>query len=206
MPDENDIVYNTYGIDIRPFVEKVLHFFGYGDDPLAGPTINDVITSLFHFWNVYSVIALILSLLFFAGFIYARMRYEQLAEIEREQIEGEERAWAEKYGGTAREHNQWDDIKQHVSSDNPNDWKQAIIEADILLQEVLDASGYVGNTIGDMLKSASAHPFSTIQDAWDAHLVRNKIAHQGSDFVLTKRMAQDTIVQFERVFREFGAI
>jgi hypothetical protein len=75
-----------------------------------------------------------------------------------------------------------------------------------MLDETLTNAGYVGQTLGEKLKSANPQSFTTIQDAWEAHKVRNEIAHVGSDFVLTKKNAQETLVRFERVFREFGVI
>ena len=54
-----------------------------------------------------------------------------------------------------------------------------------------------------MLKSAS---FKTIELAWDAHKMRNRIAHEGSDFVLTEREAKRVFVLYESVFRELKAI
>jgi len=75
-----------------------------------------------------------------------------------------------------------------------------------MLEQMLDNAGYVGASIGDKLKTANPASFTTVQDAWDAHRVRNEIAHAGSDFVLTKRVAQETIIKYERVFREFGVI
>src|SRR5690606_1764590 len=126
--------------------------------------------------------------------------------IEDQQIAEAEAAWAHTYGGAVSENNKWADIQKHIASDNPNDWRLAIIEADILLEETLSSHGYVGTTIGEMLKSANSSAFRTLQDAWSAHKVRNQIAHSGSDFVLTKKMANDTILQFERVFREFQVI
>jgi hypothetical protein len=82
----------------------------------------------------------------------------------------------------------------------------AIIEADIFLDETLNEAGYVGVSLGEKLKSANPQSFTTIQDAWEAHKVRNEIAHVGSDFILTRKIAQDTLLRFERVFREFGVI
>ncbi|MBX2866624.1 hypothetical protein KTR10_01540 [Candidatus Kaiserbacteria bacterium] len=189
-----------------PLVRWIAHFFGYGDDPLAGPTVDDFILSLSNFWEVYSVIALLLSLLFFAGFVYAYIRYNQLLVEEDNLLLAEEQRWRELREGAGTQNTEWDAIKAHVATENPNDWKQAIIAADVMLGEILEVSGYIGETIGEQLKSANAQPFPSIRDAWDAHLVRNKIAHGGPEFVLTKRLAQDTIVQYERVFREFGAV
>jgi len=130
----------------------------------------------------------------------------QLRGIEDAAIREAEIAWAHTYGGAKSKNTRWEEIQRHAASENPNDWRLAIIEADILLEEALEKAGFVGASVGDRLKSASGTSYQTIQDAWDAHKIRNQIAHTGSDFVLTKKIAQEAIIKFERVFQEFGVI
>ncbi|MEZ4200307.1 MAG: hypothetical protein R3B69_01740 [Candidatus Paceibacterota bacterium] len=48
--------------------------------------------------------------------------------------------------------------------------------------------------------------FQTLDQAWAAHLVRNKVAHAGSDFILTKKLAQETVTQYKMVFEELGVV
>ena len=136
-------------------------------------------------------------------FLYASKRYNEYSEEELERIKEGERQYARAHGASSS-NSRLADVDAHIRSDNPSEWRLAIIEADIVLEEILEASGYAGTTIGEKLKSASPVSFTTLQDAWDAHLVRNKIAHQGGDFILTKKLAQDTINQYKRVFAEFG--
>ena len=100
----------------------------------------------------------------------------------------------------------WDKIVQHVESENPGDWRVAIMEADIMLDDMLDKQGYHGESIGDKLKQVEKSDFNTIDEAWEAHKVRNQIAHEGSDFLLTQRRAKEIIAMYERVFREFYMI
>lgn len=158
-------------------------------------------------WNFYSIIALLLSILFVAGYVYARIRFEQLSEIENNAIAAEEREWARLHGtAVSPTQEQWNTITSQLSSTNPSDWRHAIIEADIMLERLLERKGYSGQTLGERLKSARPQSFQSLQDAWDAHKVRNLIAHAGGDFVLTRRRAQEAIVKYERVFREFGAV
>ncbi len=159
-------------------------------------------------WNVYSVIAIILSTIFFLFFLYAKTRLEALEAQQQEGLRDAERKWAQQYGdGGEKLVGQWLQIQSHLRDDNPNSWKIAIIEADIFLEQVLTDHGYSGATVGEKLKSANSASFTTIQDAWEAHKVRNEIAHAGqNDFILTRRQAQETIMRYERVFREFGAI
>lgn len=94
-------------------------------------------------------------------------------------------------------------IQGYMSSESEALWRIGIIEADNMLEEVLKTKGYEGNTVSDLLKGAS---FKTIQLAWDAHNIRNRIAHDGSDFELTEREAKRAFNLYESVFRELKAI
>lgn len=100
----------------------------------------------------------------------------------------------------------WDRVLVHMASNNPSDWKLAILEADIMLEELLDASGYKGETMSDKLKSVEKSDFETIEAAWEAHKTRNTIAHEGSDFTLTRQEADRVINLFRIVFEEFHYI
>ncbi len=94
-------------------------------------------------------------------------------------------------------------IQGYMSSDSEALWRIGIMEADNMLLEVLDKKGYQGEGVGEKLKGAS---FKTIDLAWDAHKIRNRVAHEGSDFVLTDREAKRAFTLFESVFRELKAI
>ena len=191
MPDSNDIVFTSH------------NFLGGFSDWFDFDAFKEFLSNL---WDIYSIIAIILSIIFFLGYIYAKIRFEQLSAIEMDQLKEAEQVWAHTHGGESKANNKWTDITSHIASHNPSEWRIAILEADILLEDTLEKTGYQGNSVGERLKDAKTSPFNTIQDAWDAHKVRNDVAHGGSDFVLTKKMAQETIVKFERVFREFGVI
>jgi len=45
-----------------------------------------------------------------------------------------------------------------------------------------------------------------LQNAWEAHSVRNQIAHQGSDFPITELEARRVIKMYQNVFEELRAI
>ena len=200
MDSREEIVYTPYSLDFTGVANSLY-------ESITGTDWDTFVSSAAFWWNVYSVIAIILSLVFLVGFIYAKIRYNELSEIEQKQLREAEARWALLHeGGNRSKNTRWESIQQHISENSPESWRIAIIEADILLDETLKESGYSGQSIGEMLKTANTHSFKTVQDAWDAHKVRNQIAHAGSDFILTKKIAQETIMQFERVFREFGVI
>lgn len=200
QPEDNDILYTQYSPDLLGLVRRLAEAITGSD-----VTYDSIVSFLHSFWYIYSIFAFLLSALFIYGIIYSYLRLNQWSEQEAKNLADAERLWKEIHGGT-QENRRWLEIQKHLTSGNPNDWKLSIIEADIILGEVLHTAGYAGKTIGDQLKSASASGFSTLQDAWDAHLIRNRIAHEGADFVLTQISAKEAMIKYQRVFREFGML
>ncbi|HVB20061.1 MAG TPA: hypothetical protein VNF51_02120 [Candidatus Paceibacterota bacterium] len=103
-------------------------------------------------------------------------------------------------------HPRWRNISSLADGAAPSGWREAIIEADIMLDEMLTEQGYTGESVGEKLKSVERSDFTTLQDAWEAHKVRNQIAHEGSAFNLSAELTRRTIARYESVFREFKII
>ena len=100
----------------------------------------------------------------------------------------------------------WKRVMDLTESDNPSDWKMAIIEADTMLDMMLRGLGYQGETIGDRLKAIEQSDFTMLESAWEAHKVRNRIAHEGGDFLITQREARRVVALYKSVFEEFRYI
>ncbi len=159
-----------------------------------------------------SFISVFISLIFLMGIIYTSFLMGELKKEAKDKLEsgrdsGKATAGA---GGPAdvsiasgHPNEKWLKVQNHIESGNPNDWRLAIIEADIMLEEMLEKMGYHGNGIGEMLKSVEESDFHTLNDAWEAHKVRNNIAHQGSDYALSSTEAKRAIGMYQRVFEEF---
>ncbi len=99
--------------------------------------------------------------------------------------------------------NRWRKVMDHISTDNQNDWRQAIIEADIMLEDLLVKLGYQGEGIGERLRRVKTGDFKSIDQAGEAHGIRNRIAHDGSNYTLNKVEAQRVIGLYRQVFSEF---
>lgn len=99
----------------------------------------------------------------------------------------------------------WQRIKSLANSDNSSDWKLAIIEADTILDQLLTRMGYPGGNLGERLKAVEPSDFLTLEQAWEAHKVRNTIAHQGG-LEISKREVDRVISLYEQVFKEFNYI
>jgi hypothetical protein len=100
----------------------------------------------------------------------------------------------------------WEKVVEHANSTNSAEWRLGIIEADIMLDDLLKAAGYHGDSLGERLKAVEKSDFLTLDNAWEAHKIRNQIAHQGADFSLSEREVRRVITLYESVFKEFKVI
>ncbi len=182
-----------------PFVQ-LLSNLGTGWFSVAG-----ILATLGWIWSVYTILAYLLAILLLVLYVYASVRKNLYAGLQTQMLRDAERLYDEQFRGVVHS-TRLQDVLTHSTSENPNDWKLAIIEADIILDDSLKQKGYPGNSLGERLKNVSPQQLNSLQDAWEAHKVRNRIAHDGSDFILTKRIAQDTIARYQRVFTELGVL
>ncbi|MEN9649796.1 MAG: hypothetical protein RL094_763 [Candidatus Parcubacteria bacterium] len=100
-------------------------------------------------------------------------------------------------------HPRWVHIEDNMKSTSSSDWRLAILEADIMLYDMLDQMGLQGPTIAEKLKQANPDTFLSLDNAWRAHKVRNIIAHEGASFELSRSQAEETIRLYKKVFDEF---
>lgn len=96
----------------------------------------------------------------------------------------------------------WQKVQSHLNSPNQNDWKQAVLEADTMLLDVLTGLGYQGDGVGEKLKRVQPGDFRNLDNAWEAHKLRNTIAH-GAGYQLDHHTAVQAIHKFRSVFEEF---
>ena len=183
----------------------LLQIFGGNDTTANFFSLGGVADFFSSLWTVFAFIAFLLSIIMLLLYTYASIRRWQYYQMADKSLREQE----ELYDAQFRGHNKrsrMDDIMARATSDNPNDWKLAIIEADVILDDLLKQRGYVGNSLGERLRSVTPQQLNTLNDAWEAHKVRNLIAHEGPDFVLTQRKAEETINRYRRVFAEFGIL
>lgn len=189
-------LYDVNFLNLEYFFSRLYQFFS-GDlsEGVGLSTANDLLVRLLA-WVI------ILSTIFFIGIIYFVMRIRYLRQEDEY-----------KYGhilpsdleDKPLRNTRWENLKAYLESESESDWKLAIIEADKLLEELVEKLGYLGDNLGERLKAVEPSDFTTLQDAWEAHKIRNKIAHE-QNYRLTHRDARLTIARFERVFQEFSFI
>ncbi len=153
-------------------------------------------------WLLVTALSLIVTIGLLIMFVNSVIRYHQ---TEREDEANHATLHAD-HAEEERDHSRWAHVRELISSPHESDWRQAIIEADIMLDDLLSQLGYPGDSVGEKLKSVDPSRFHTLQNAWDAHKVRNEIAHSGSAYQLEEHHAHRTIALFETVMREHGEI
>lgn len=170
------------------------------------PTVMASIDSLLQgAWAGLIPFSVFLSLLFGMGLVYTYLRLKHVEQMDAKRYEAVVSGETVVHGPTDIQ-KRWARIMEHAQTTNENDWRHAIIEADIILDELLDAQGYKGDTMGDKLKQVERSDFRTIDMAWEAHKVRNRVAHEGSALSLNEREVRRVMSLFEHVFKEFHII
>jgi len=98
----------------------------------------------------------------------------------------------------------WQRVAGLFQSPDSNGWRLAIIDADTMMEDMITSLGYMGDTFGEKLKSMSQAGVPWLQAAWDVHLLRNKIAHEGDRYHLSDREAYRAFKIYESIFYETG--
>lgn len=167
---------------------------------------NSIVAWFLHYiWPIVIALSIIASILAIIGIVRSYVGLKKINEEER-QIYGPTPEALKAEEPVTNKNERWDNALAHLNSANASDWRLAIIEADIMLDELLRAQGYHGDSTGEMLKGIEKSDMLTLDVAWEAHKVRNQIAHAGSDYYLTEREAKRVMSLFEQVFREFKII
>lgn len=171
--------------------------------------LKEVFVSIFgvakDLFGIIVALSFVLSFFFLIGIVYCVENLKKIRAKEEEiyDVKVEPGFEIVNESGNVIMANRWQEAIDHINSDNPNDWKHAIIEADIILGDLLSKMGYGGDSIGEKLKRVAKGDMKTIDDAWEAHKVRNRIAHEGSDFKLSHHEAKTAINKYKKVFEEF---
>ncbi|TRZ52674.1 hypothetical protein D4R99_02355 [bacterium] len=182
-----------FPIDLSPLSASAISFV---KDPSS--LWHDFLSSnfflMFHFFLIF------ISAAFFIGIVL------MVAKIQNVHKKDKKESVARNIRFEKTKSTRWGIVEKHMESDNPAEWKLAVIEADSMLEAMVKKMGYDGATLGEMLKRIEISDFTTLNDAWQAHKVRNFIAHQGSSYLLSKHQAREVIKLYEKVFKEFELI
>lgn len=187
-------LYDVNFLNLEYFFNRIYQFITGG---VIGADLD-----LFAFLGKWIIWSVLVSILLIIGMIYfiARIR-----DIRREEKIKFASVLPSDLEAKTHRNEQWDNLLKYLESENSSDWKLAILEADKLLDKMVEKMGYPGANLGERLRVIEPSDFLTLQEAWEAHKIRNRIAHE-AQYQLTEREARKTIGLYEKVFREFHYI
>lgn len=188
---------NVDFLNIQYIFYKIYEFF-------ANFSLPNFMETIMRYWPITALVSLLVSILLLIGIIYYFLKLEEIKK-EDEKKYGEILSIAESDSEEIR-NERWIRVLDHLDTESPAEWRSAILEADIILDEMTKKMGYLGDNLGERLRGVEKSDFNTLDQAWEAHKVRNIIAHEGSNYILTKREAKKIIDLYRQVFEEFEFI
>ena len=99
----------------------------------------------------------------------------------------------------------WAEVLSHIESPREGEWKFAIIEADKLVDDALRTRGFSGETMGERLMAVDPTQLISLEGLWQAHKVRNRLAHD-LNYFLRHAEARQAINFYESTLRELGVL
>jgi hypothetical protein len=96
----------------------------------------------------------------------------------------------------------WLSIERQLVKGNEPSYHLAILNADKLLDQALKQRNTKGATMGERMKATS---WSNANVVWEAHKLRNKIAHE-PDVVVDYNGARRALAGFKQGMKDVGAI
>ncbi|MAF20771.1 MAG: hypothetical protein CMI55_03760 [Parcubacteria group bacterium] len=100
---------------------------------------------------------------------------------------------------------QWQSVVARLESEDEAGYKLAVIEADKIFDNLLKKMGYQGEDMGERLKQITPAQIANIDQVWQAHKVRNRLAHE-PDFQLKRHEAKRVIEIYQRAFEDLEVI
>ena len=99
----------------------------------------------------------------------------------------------------------WQSVLDKLKVEDENSYKLAIIEADKILNDILERIGYQGKDMGERLKQINRDQIGNIDEIWQAHKLRNQIVHQ-PNFRLNRGQTKRAIEAYQRALENLEAL
>ena len=169
-------MYESTTLNQNPLIENT--FLG---SKILNPEylFNEGVNFLSYIFNAktlegFNVFLAFLAIFFIAIIIYTTIRMFEIRKKEHKYLQHEINHYA--HNQTLREkklqeegefkNERWKKTLDYLFSENSNDWKLSIIEADSMLSDLLTQLGFEGESLGDKLKKANQDNFHNLSSAW----------------------------------------
>ena len=96
------------------------------------------------------------------------------------------------------------EIENKFKKENPASYVTTVINGDKLLDKAMMEMGVPGKTMGDRLKRCG-DKFTNLNGVWQAHKLRNAIAHE-ADIEVSYKRAYNALQIYKQALKDLGAI
>ncbi len=170
-----------------------ISIFGF---QLPDYSVEEIWEMVFPFVFALNVIGVLVAL-----FLYLKLK-DTRAKIKAIDDEGKKKIedmflWVK---DKPKENPRWARIEQLSRSSNQSDWRIAILEADSMLDELIQKLGYSGDNMGERMLNMNSNNFPYIEEAWRVHKLRNIVAHETS-YDLQRGEMEDAIDVYSLIFK-----
>ncbi len=178
------------------FVLLISGYFGVVTLNLFNVDVEALWDTIFPFIFIINTLAIILSIFFVLKTKSVKAKIKAIDDESKKKID-EMFMWVNE---KPKVNPRWEKIEKLIASDSQSDWKIAILEADSMLDELVEKLGYDGENMGERMLNMNSSNFPYIEEAWRVHKLRNIIAHETS-YDLQKGEAEDAIDVYSLIFK-----
>ncbi len=153
--------------------------------------------------QVAQIVAAFISILFLFGIIYFTMKRMELREKERERWDAHfaqvrKTDGREEVSADARE---WGAIRDLFHSQEENDWKLALLRTDAFIEDQLTRAFSLDQNLSyaDKLKGLTHGDIPLLDEVWNIHKLRNRLAHEKGNFRMSRREADEMMRSAENI-------
>ncbi len=190
--------YNQFFSYILDYAIRVARFFYFLPAHVSALTRSSG-------WTDFKIVLLVVAALASIGILYV-VNAMGLIDAKREAMWQRKPAKPAEDPSSLRRREMWQEVVKRLETPFEADWKLAVLEADTILHDLLIDLGYTGDTMADKLKKVAKEKMVSLDFAWNAHRMRNRIAHEGPALSLTRDEAERTLELYRRVFNEFNYV
>lgn len=185
-------------LNLEYFFAKFFEFWE-GFIPWAAEKLKQIFEIISDIWPVLAVVVIFIGA---AGLIFVITKIMEIRFRKKVYFSD----FFEETETMANRKNTWDGIKRRLDGGSDDDWEMAIVEADTLVEGLMERIGYRGMALGDKMKALDAKSFSNLRNLWEAHAVRIKIDQCDPEFKITKEQAKEAIDKYEKALKELRYI
>lgn len=152
-------------------------------------------------WDFLMILFIIADALLITAFVYALIKGWKY----RPPIEIQDKVKKPRILRRAIFEERWRAIQKKASLASPDSLRMAVIEADSLVNDVLEQLGFEGKHMADRLANLNPEEYTTLNAILRAHRVRNDLVHTPA-FFLSPEDAQKLLSDYEAFLKEVEAI